>query len=157
VDPAERRLVGHRAKGAGRLADAGDGWQLAAIPKSITFAQDNQNGTRTTLVLCKEKALVYPVLASAGLANGIVMAIAVNALAVAGGNDPPKISVSTTGALHMEDTNPLPLASVGTPNTVAAPMRSLFQTATIAMRLIANLTWAMRAPGGVAWVQNVTW
>jgi Phage capsid family len=97
----------------------------------------------------------FDVLASSGLANGTVMAIASNAVASA--IDPaPTISVSTEATLHM-DTTPLALASVGTPNTVAAPMRSLYQTDSLGLRLVLNVAWALRNAGGLAWLSGTTW
>jgi HK97 family phage prohead protease len=70
--------------------------------------------------------------------------------------DAVRMELSDTATLHMEDTNPLDLVS-GSPGTVASPQRSLFQTDSIALRMIAPLNWAIRRPGTVAWTQNVTW
>jgi len=70
--------------------------------------------------------------------------------------DSVRMELSDTATLHMEDTTPLDLVS-GSPGTVASPQRSLFQTDSIALRMIAPLNWGIRRPGVVAWVQNVTW
>jgi HK97 family phage prohead protease len=70
--------------------------------------------------------------------------------------DAVRMELSDTATLHMEDTNPLDLVS-GSPGTVASPQRSLFQTDSIALRMIAPLNWAIRRPGTVAWTQSVTW
>jgi hypothetical protein len=107
--------------------------------------------------LLRTSPLPFPVIASSGLADGIVVCIATNALAVAGGNDPPRIQVSTEALLHFEDTTPLAIGTVGTPPTVAAPTRSLYQTDGVALRLTADITWAMRATGGISWTQSVSW
>jgi hypothetical protein len=40
---------------------------------------------------------------------------------------------------------------------VAAPQRSLFQTDSLALRMVLPLNWVMRRTGVVAWTQNVTW
>jgi hypothetical protein len=40
---------------------------------------------------------------------------------------------------------------------VAAPQRSLFQTDSLALRMVLPLNWLQRRAGTVAWVQNVTW
>jgi hypothetical protein len=71
--------------------------------------------------------------------------------------DTPRFAVSNEATLHEEDTTPLPLSATGTPNTVAAPMRSLFQTDSIAIRLSLYVTWAMRRTGMVAVVVGATW
>lgn len=70
--------------------------------------------------------------------------------------DSVRMELSDTATLHMEDTTPLDLVS-GSPGTVASPQRSLFQTDSIALRMIAPLNWANRRPGTVAWTQAVTW
>jgi hypothetical protein len=70
--------------------------------------------------------------------------------------DSVRMELSDTATLHMEDANPLDLVS-GSPGTVASPQRSLFQTDSIALRMIAPLNWSIRRPGTVAWTQNVTW
>jgi HK97 family phage major capsid protein/HK97 family phage prohead protease len=71
--------------------------------------------------------------------------------------DTPNFSVSDQAVLHMEDTTPLPISSTGTPATVAAPARSLWQTDTMAIRMIMDVNWAMRRTGCVVWTQTMTW
>jgi HK97 family phage prohead protease len=70
--------------------------------------------------------------------------------------DVVRMELSDQATLHMEDTTPLDLVS-GSPGTVASPQRSLFQTDSIALRMIAPLNWAFRRTGVLAWTQNVTW
>jgi len=72
-------------------------------------------------------------------------------------SDSPVFAVSDTATLHMEDTTPLAIGTVGSPNTVAAPTRSLFQTDTLAIRMTMDANWAMRRTGVIAWVAAVTW
>jgi hypothetical protein len=89
------------------------------------------------------------VLASNGLAAKTVMAVALNALVVA--IDPePRFSVSKDAVYHAEDTAPEPISG-------ANPVRSLWQTDTVGLRLMLDISWALRAPGSVAWVAGVTW
>jgi hypothetical protein len=71
--------------------------------------------------------------------------------------DAPEYDVSDQATIHEEDTTPLPIGSVGTPATVAAPVRSLWQTASIGVRMLLDMNWAMRRAGMVAWVEDVTW
>jgi HK97 family phage prohead protease len=71
------------------------------------------------------------------------------------GGDAPRMEISDQATLHMEDTNPADL--VASPSTVAAPQRSLFQTDTLALRMVLPLNWVQRRTGTVAWTQNVTW
>jgi hypothetical protein len=96
------------------------------------------------------------VLASNGIAAGTVVAIAANALAAA--VDPaPRIDVSKTTVLHEEDTAPTALSAVGTPNMIAAPTRSLWQTDTIGLRLRMEISWGLRSSTGIAWMPSTTW
>jgi hypothetical protein len=71
--------------------------------------------------------------------------------------DEPGFAISDQATVHMEDTNPLPLAAAGTPPVVAEPAASLWQTDTLALCLILDMSWTLRAPGSVAWIENVTW
>jgi hypothetical protein len=57
----------------------------------------------------------------------------------------------------MEDTTPLNIGTAGSPATVAAPTQSMFQTAQIAVRMLANVTWAMRRAGMVQYMTGVNW
>jgi HK97 family phage major capsid protein len=71
------------------------------------------------------------------------------------GGEAPRMEMSDQATLHMEDTNPTDL--VASPSTVAAPQRSLFQTDSLALRMIMPLNWVQRRAGTVAWTQSVTW
>jgi HK97 family phage major capsid protein len=71
--------------------------------------------------------------------------------------DSPNFSVSDQAVLHMEDTSPAALSAVATPNTVAAPIRSLWQTDTIAIRMIMDLNWAKRRTGIFQWADTMVW
>jgi hypothetical protein len=55
------------------------------------------------------------------------------------------------------DTVPSALSAVGSPNTVAAPMRSAFQSDVTALRSILPIDWALRRAGAVAVVNGTTW
>jgi hypothetical protein len=54
------------------------------------------------------------------------------------------------GALHMEDTTPAAIDG-------AVPVRSLFQSDCLALKMTLAVAFAMRAAGHVAWIQNTTW
>ena len=84
------------------------------------------------------------------------MCVALNALAAA--VDPePKFDISKDAVVHAEDAAPLAIGTAGSPNTVAAPTRSLFQTDTIAVRLVLRVAWGLRAAGAVSFTSAVTW
>jgi HK97 family phage prohead protease len=97
-----------------------------------------------------------PLIQSGTVPLGVVLCIdAADYVSVSG--DTPRFEISDQATLHMEDTNPLPLAAAGTPAVVAAPAQSMFQTDSLALRLILPMNWAMRRAGVVSWVSAVTW
>jgi HK97 family phage prohead protease/HK97 family phage major capsid protein len=71
--------------------------------------------------------------------------------------DQPEFDVSEQAVIHAEDTSPQQIGSAGTPNAVAAPVISMFQTASIALRMLLDVTWAMRRPGMVSWIDGADW
>ena len=42
----------------------------------------------------------------------------------------------------------------GSPNTVAAPTKSLWQSDLLSIRLVLEASWALRTSGGLAWVED---
>lgn len=98
---------------------------------------------------------VYPILASAALASGTILAIATNGLASA--IDPvPRFEIASEATIVMDDAAG-PLSAIGTPNVVAATARSLFQTDTIALRVILQVGWGLRSPSAIAYMTGVSW
>jgi hypothetical protein len=106
--------------------------------------------------LGRGQLLTYPVIDSGTVPLGTVGVLDAADFVSVGGEG-PRFEISDQATLHMEDTAPLPIGSEGTPPTVAAPVRSLFQTDSIALRLILPINWALRRTGVVAWTQGVTW
>jgi HK97 family phage prohead protease/HK97 family phage major capsid protein len=70
--------------------------------------------------------------------------------------DTPSFDVSEEATIHMEDTTPLEIVS-GTGPTTADPVRSLWQTASVGVRMINELTWKMRRTGMVQWIDGTSW
>lgn len=101
------------------------------------------------------QALPFPVLQSSAVADDMLVAVAVNAFAV--GLEPDiRLEVSEETAVH-SDTSPAAISTEGTPNVVAAPVRSLWQTDCIGVRVILRLGWALRAEGAVAHLTYNAW
>jgi HK97 family phage major capsid protein/HK97 family phage prohead protease len=73
------------------------------------------------------------------------------------GGEAPRLELSDQATLHMEDTAPLDLVGPGSPGVVAAPQRSLFQTDSIALRMVMPLNWVQRRAGTIAWTTATTW
>jgi hypothetical protein len=70
--------------------------------------------------------------------------------------DAPEFDISEQATVHMEDTTPLEIVS-GTGPTVADPVRSFFQTATIGVRMLMDVSWKMRRGGMVQWINGTSW
>lgn len=74
---------------------------------------------------------------------------------VTGTGDTPEFMASDQAVIHMSDT-PLEIVS-GTGPTTADPVRSMFQTNSVALRMLMDVTWAMRRTGMVQYIDSVTW
>ncbi len=101
------------------------------------------------------REFAYAVYPTSALAAGTVVAVAPGAVAFAA-NPVPDIDVSAEAVLHMEDTTPLEIVS-GTGPTTAAPVRSMFQTDCLAIRLLADFSWVKLHEDAVAFVEDVNW
>jgi hypothetical protein len=64
------------------------------------------------------------------------------------------IETSKEAVYHEEATTPLPI--VGTAGAIAAPVRSVFQTDAIGIRVRAHAAWAV-APGGAQVINGINW
>ena len=93
-----------------------------------------------------DDAIVLP---SAAVGNDLI-AVVPQAL-VAALEPEPEVETSSAGTLHM-DSAPSQIVNGGP----AAPARSLFQTASVALKMRWPVTWALRDPRGVAWL-TPTW
>lgn len=90
---------------------------------------------------------------STNVPAGRLIAIRASDFAGAGGN--PDFDVSEQATIHMEDTTPLEIVA-GTP-TVADPVRSLWQTNSVGIRMLMDVSWVMRRDGMVQWVNGTSW
>jgi HK97 family phage prohead protease/HK97 family phage major capsid protein len=98
----------------------------------------------------------WPIIDSGTVPLGTVIAIdAADYVSVTG--DGPRFEISDQATLHMEDTAPSDISTAGSPAVVAFPAKSMFQTDSLALRLILPINWTIRRPGTVAWVAGVTW
>lgn len=98
----------------------------------------------------------WPVIASSTVTAGMLILVdAADFASVT--DDEPRFDVSDQATLHMEDTTPLPLVGVGSPGAIPAPVRSLWQTDTVGIRMILPMNWTLRRTGSVHWIDNVTW
>jgi len=65
--------------------------------------------------------------------------------------DAPEFDINETATVHMEDTTPLPLHDGSTP---ADPVRSFYQTATVGVRMLMDVSWVMGRPSMVQWIDG---
>lgn len=68
--------------------------------------------------------------------------------------DGPEFDINETATVHMEDTTPLPLHDGSTP---ADPVRSFYQTATIGVRMLMDVSWVMGRPSMVQWIDGTSY
>ena len=103
------------------------------------------------------RMLGYPVVVSSTCPAGMVILINADDLMVLSGTT-PRFDVSDQATLHFEDTTPLQIATGAQGSGVlATPTRSMFQTDSLALRMVLPMNWAMRRTGSVAWTSSVTW
>jgi len=70
--------------------------------------------------------------------------------------DAPEFDINETATVHMEDTTPLEIVS-GTGPTTADPVRSFYQTATVGVRMLMDVSWVMGRPSMVAWINGTSY
>lgn len=95
----------------------------------------------------------FRILTSTSATSGRLIAVDAEDFCTATG-DMPEFDVSEQATLHMSDA---PGEIVTAAGTVNDPIRSMFQTNSIALRMVMNLTWKMRRSGMVAWIDGTSW
>jgi len=70
--------------------------------------------------------------------------------------DAPEFDINETATVHMEDTTPLEIVS-GTGPTTADPVRSFYQTATVGVRMLLDVSWVMGRPSMVQWIDGTSY
>lgn len=68
--------------------------------------------------------------------------------------DAPEFDINETATVHMEDTTPLALHDGSTP---ADPVRSFYQTATVGVRMLMDVSWVMGRPSMVNWIDGTSY
>ena len=107
----------------------------------------------TTLKLLAGPKFDLPILASASLPSGTVIAIEPSSF-ISGFTSPPDFSTSSGSAtVHEEDTNVLPIVG---PGGTASPVMSFFQHDVIGLKMLLRGAFCMRAKH-IAVVNNTTW
>jgi len=97
----------------------------------------------------------YPIATSSFFPLDQILLVDGSAVFFAGGT--PEFEMSTEATLHEENTTPLPIGTAGTPAVVAAPVRSLYQTNSAALRMIEEVSWDELRTGAVQQLTGVAW
>ena len=99
--------------------------------------------------------LKTPVLVGPTLASGTVAILDASAFASGFGAE-PRVTVAPDAVVHFDDSAPAAIGTAGSPNTVAAPVRSAFQGDFKVIRCILDVAYALRAPA-LAYTTSATW
>jgi HK97 family phage major capsid protein len=91
----------------------------------------------------------YPIIESANVTSGVTLFVGGPGALAFASEVAPIFETSDQTVLHMEDTTPLAIGTAGTPNTVAAPAQSMFQTDSMAIKMIVGLDWRIKRQAGV--------
>ena len=146
--------------GAGVMAK-----DVAAIAQALVTAGANLDNmvlvagasAATALRLTAGPQFNYPIFGTGQVADKTL--IGINASAIASGySGLPTIETTKEGAVHFEDTSPLPFATGAQGSGVlATPTKSAFQTDTIFLRCRLNCAWAALRPGAAALINDLNW
>ena len=93
------------------------------------------------------------ILESTNVPDGRLIAIRNTDFATALG-DMPEFEISNQATIHMEDTSPAEIVATGP--TAAAPVRSLWQTDSSALRMSMDVSWKMARDGMVSWIDGTS-
>jgi hypothetical protein len=108
----------------------------------------------TTLALYAGSNFTAPIIASASLTAGTIIAIELASF-VSAFAPTPEFATSKHATIHREDTSPQNITG-GTPSP-AVPVTSYFQSDLVGLRMILRASWAMRATGHVQVITGATW
>jgi hypothetical protein len=98
----------------------------------------------------------YEILASSALADQTVIAIATNCLCSVI-DATLRFDVSDQAVLVMTDAGSEMVAATGGTSVIADPMRSMYQTDCLALRVKFGVNWALRNASGLAFMDDVSW
>lgn len=94
----------------------------------------------------------YGVFGSSAIPDDTMAALDAAALVFGAGT--PSFKLGREATLH-EDTDPAPISTPGTPPTIAAPTRSLWQTNTVSLKCTLPISWTSPKPAAI--VSGISW
>jgi hypothetical protein len=125
----------------GALATAGGG-KTAVIVAALPQA--------TALKMTVGPQFDVPIIASTGLAAGTV-AVVEAASFVSGFSSVPEFRVGRDASFHFDDSAP------ADPVMGGVPVKSMYQTDGVALRMDVFASWGLRASGHTQWLSGCTW
>ncbi len=127
---------------------------MSAITPAVTPVFVASPGRRAAIAASGALASFdYELLSSSVLADDRMVALDADALLFGAGTPSFKFGREAT---LVEDTDPAPFSTPGSPPTIAAPIRSLWQTNTASLKCTLPISW-IRAGGTAAVVTGITW
>lgn len=121
-----------------------------AVKLAVTAA-----GTLAFPEAAQNQLIGIPVVVSTNVPAAVVFLVDASQIAFAGGA--PRFLGTEVATIHEEDTSPAAIGTAGTPNVVAAPVRSLFQTNAAALRTVWELDWRSLRTGAVQTITAAAW
>jgi hypothetical protein len=144
----------------GAAAVAADLGLLAETISHHGIGTDDLIFITTAKIATQIRSLVGPyfqddVLSSAAIPDGEIIAVIPRAIATGYAGE-VQIETSVAATLHFESATPLPIGSVGSPNTVAAPTHSGWQENLVLVKLRGRMTWAVQQ-NAVCYMTGIQW
>jgi hypothetical protein len=127
------------------------GVRAVAGNNPVLVAMSPAQATRFKLRMSGGSDYGFELFSTSALADGVIVALASNALASAVG--PPKIEAGIENTLVMDDA-PGVISDSGA--MVSANVRSTFQTDAVSLRVLWDMVWGLRSSSGVAWITGIT-
>jgi hypothetical protein len=144
---------------------ASAGWALSADIGSLIEGLSSVGAGAEPILVCaphqyaslhtwtSEAVRFYPIFCSTALDAGTIVAVERSSF-VSSYDPTPEFSTSIGAAVHFEDTVPSDISASG---TVATPVKSMFQSDLIGLKMILRTAWALRNSAHVAICEGVSW
>lgn len=135
-------------------ANAADGITVIMNPAqglSISLMDGPTNNAGWFSEIAKRVNIVESTHATAGRLVAIRSADFATAL-----GDMPEFEMSNQATIHMEDTSPAEIVSATGPAT-ANPVRSFWQTDSMGVRMVMDVSWKMARTGMVSWIDGTSY
>ena len=121
-----------------------------AVKLAVTAA-----GTLAFPEAAQNQLIGIPVVISTNVPSAVVFLVDASQIAFAGGA--PRFLGTEIATIHEENATPAAIGTAATPNVVAAPVRSLYQTNSAALRTVWELDWNVLRTGAIQTITATAW